>query len=141
MNHLLCQRSTSDTAWQLGNRTNLGIYEWLRVHPTHLYSFQQLLADQAAESFTWLDVFPFDQPLNPDFLSAEYAFVDVGGGTGQQSQAFQRYLPEIRGRIVNEDRAEVLRTAPCMLGVDHVCYDYLSAQPIQGKILNEGIGS
>ena len=113
----------------------LGYFPWLQKDDTCLQAFH-----------TWMDVLARYQMTRPssinisewipdDLLSGGVAFVDVGGGTGGQCIALREQRGSQKGRIVNQDRAEVTETARVVLeskGIEAMEHDFLLEQPIKG---------
>jgi hypothetical protein len=81
----------------------------------------------------------------PDFLSAfplkKYVgastpetpiFVDVGGGIGHQSELVRKNFRDIQGRVILQDRPNVLAKADVGDSIEKMAYDYLTPQPVKG---------
>lgn len=60
--------------------------------------------------------------------------MDVGGGNGQQCVELLNEFPSLkgRGRIVLQDRKDVLEKAIVEDGIERMAYDYLTEQPVKG---------
>lgn len=89
---------------------------------------------QFASLPTWLDVVDFEAELAHSLDGTKAAFVDVGGGSGQQCVAFKEKLPLIKARIVLQDRPDVLAKALESEGIEKMEYDYLTEQPVKGNV-------
>lgn len=89
---------------------------------------------QFASLPTWLDAVDFEAEMGKDLTDNDVAFVDVGGGNGQQCASLKEKLPQISGRVVLQDRPEVLDKALSVDGMEKMSYDYLTEQPVKGKI-------
>ncbi|KFY63365.1 hypothetical protein V496_03994 [Pseudogymnoascus sp. VKM F-4515 (FW-2607)] len=86
---------------------------------------------QFASLPTWLDVLPFDSEYAASATPETLIFVDVGGGNGQQCVALQKKYPDLRGRIVLQDRPPILEKAITPDSVERMPYDYLVEQPVK----------
>ena len=82
---------------------------------------------------TWLDVLDFGVELGRDTTADTPVFVDVGGGNGQQCVSLQQRYPDMKGRIVLQDRPRILANAITDERVERMDYDFLTEQPVKGK--------
>lgn len=87
---------------------------------------------QLASLPSWLDVIPFDTNYAKLAGPETPIFVDVGGGNGQQCDALYKRYPTLKGRIVLQDRPEVLETAITSSCVERMPYNYFMEQPVKG---------
>ena len=121
------------TAWQVGQQTELDLYSWLERSKqcgiTH-----QLTAKQFPGTGAWLDVVDFGraQTRNSESVS-DVAFVDIGGGQGQLCRELVRRYSEIQGRLICQDRQEVICRSPGIKGVEMMAYDFSNVQPVKGE--------
>lgn len=81
----------------------------------------------------WLDVIAFDTEVARDASAEDVVFVHVGGGNGSQCAALRKRFPNLRGRIILQDRAEVLETAVQSEGTEKMAHDLLTEQPVKGE--------
>ncbi|KAF9636977.1 putative o-methyltransferase protein [Lasiodiplodia theobromae] len=58
--------------------------------------------------------------------------VDVGGGAGHTSKTIRELCAGVKGRIVLQDRAEVVEDAPKIEGVVSMPHDFFEPQPVKG---------
>lgn len=87
---------------------------------------------QFASLPTWLDAVDFGSEMSAGLSSPkQVAFVDVGGGNGQQIAALKAKLPDLQGRLVLQDRLVVLEKALEVEGMEKMSYDYLTEQPVK----------
>lgn len=89
---------------------------------------------QFASLPTWLDAVDFEAEMGKGLTSDSVAFVDVGGGNGQQCDSLKKKFPELAGRFVLQDRPEVLEKALAVDGMEKMSYDYLTEQPVKGIV-------
>lgn len=79
----------------------------------------------------WLSACPVETEAK-DLDPERALFVDVGGGLGHQCELLRQKYPDLRGRVILQDRPEVLRRAPPIDGVEFVAHDFFQEQGIQG---------
>lgn len=91
---------------------------------------------QFASLPTWLDVVDFKTEMGKDLASSDVAFVDVGGGNGQQCASLRQKFPDLQGRIVLQDRPDVLKIALPVDNMEKMDYDYLTEQPVKSELFN-----
>lgn len=84
---------------------------------------------------TWLDVVDFQTEMAKGSGDDDVVFVDVGGGNGSQIAALKKSWPDIKGRMILQDQAYVLERAMEVEGMDKITYDFLTEQPVKGKII------
>jgi demethylsterigmatocystin 6-O-methyltransferase len=129
-------RADERTPFQIGHHTNMGFYQLLDLHPVEKAAFHRVMEHLAATVPSWLDQIAFDQefaqtsPSTPDTI----LFVDIGGGIGHQCTTIAKKYPNLIGRIILEDQPQVLALSVVAERIEKIPYDYLTVQPIQGKI-------
>lgn len=65
--------------------------------------------------------------------------VDVGGGLGHDLEELRDKHPDIQGRLVLQDQAEVIaHISKASDGIELTTHDFFTPQPIQG-MLQEGL--
>ncbi|KAK6845984.1 Demethylsterigmatocystin 6-O-methyltransferase [Apiospora arundinis] len=63
----------------------------------------------------------------------EVLLVDVGGGSGHDLQQFvEMFRDDIHGRLILQDRPEVVKLADPGAGIEKMGHDFLTEQPIKG---------
>ncbi|KAF1838974.1 S-adenosyl-L-methionine-dependent methyltransferase [Decorospora gaudefroyi] len=129
------------TAFQAGHNTSEeDIYSWLESHPVQQGAFYRFMKTVFAGLPTWLDVVRFDEEIGANSSSNEVLFVDVGGGFGWQCQALRKAYPHLPGKIILQDRADVIKKGQAaeeaapnkQLGVEPVVYDFFTEQTVKG---------
>lgn len=133
LNSVLSQPEAKLNAFKTGQRSDQDFYTWLETHPVQQGAFHRFMEAQFASLPTWLDVVDFKTEMGTDLTSSDVAFVDVGGGNGQQCASLKARFPEIQGRIVLQDRPEVLEKALSVDGMERMSYDYLTEQPVKSE--------
>ena len=136
--HLQNPDAGSKTALQVAFNTQLPAFKWFPTQPERFAHFQQLMTVQRNVS-TWLSVFPLEPELRDwDPTATDQAlFVDVGGGFGQQCQAFKVAAKVaaaglLKGRIILQELPQTLQRAPALEGIEMEVYDFFTEQPITG---------
>jgi hypothetical protein len=105
----------------------------METHPTQAKAFAGFMQAQFLSLPSWLSVLDFDSEVSKDADPSTFIFVDVGGGSGQQCQALWDKFPNLKGKIVVQDRPEVLEKAITGSRVDRMSYDYLTKQPVKSS--------
>ncbi|KAL9082733.1 MAG: hypothetical protein Q9165_008801 [Trypethelium subeluteriae] len=105
--------------FQLGARTELGFWEYLKEMPERMERFNSGMRSQTTiGSGKKSGVFPFGDILGETpCLEGEVAIVDVGGGRGQALEAIKQDYPNLKGRLILQDLADVIKDARCQ-GLD-----------------------
>jgi len=84
---------------------------------------------------SWLDVVPFEDTLSPE----QAVFVDIGGNIGHQCARLKARWPELKGKVVLQDREETIRNAPKFKGVEFMVHDFFTTQPVKGMFSVQGV--
>ncbi|EKG17245.1 O-methyltransferase family 2 [Macrophomina phaseolina MS6] len=107
---------------------------------THIAQFpdRQSNSNRAmkAQSFdgVWsIGLYPFAQKVAEAPTDASTPLiVDVGGGAGHTSRKIRELCAGVEGRVVLQDRAEVVADAPQVDGVETMAQDFFEEQPVKG---------
>ncbi|KAK1148876.1 hypothetical protein N8T08_008761 [Aspergillus melleus] len=120
------------TAFQVAFNTELTFPEFVKQHPEHLENLHKSM--QQSYGNQWIDEFPVESELGQwDQTGNERPLlVDIGGGRGQQASAFKKRFPGLPGRVIVQDRAEVIDGVTEIDGVEFMVHDFFEAQPILG---------
>ena len=114
----------NDSAFHLGQNTNLGFWEYLEAVPGRLETFNSGMRSMASVTAV-ASVYPFDVELNRDPVTAnDVVLVDVGGGRGQVLEKIKNEFPGLRGVLVLQDQEEVIADA-----VSRSLPQFIRAQP------------
>lgn len=130
LNYSLAHPTDSRTSFEIDSPVDF--YTYLESHPVQGSAFHRFMTAQFASLPTWLDVLPFDSEYAASATPETLIFVDVGGGNGQQCVALQKKYPDLRGRIVLQDRPPILEKAITPDSIERMPYDYLVEQPVKG---------
>lgn len=81
-----------------------------------------------------LGMYPFGEELvNLPDLDNRALIVDIGGGRGQSLLQIKEEWPELRGRMVLQDRPMVLDSFPELPGIEKMPHDFFTEQPVKCK--------
>ncbi|CAN9271529.1 unnamed protein product [Alternaria alternata] len=111
LNQALVGPKANKTAFKLGQHSDEDFYTWMETHPIQQGAFHRFMEAQFASLPTWLDAISFDSEIAKGVSAEDVVFVDVGGGNGSQCAALKKAFPELKGRIILQDRPAVLETA------------------------------
>ncbi|KAL8965802.1 MAG: hypothetical protein Q9197_006320 [Variospora fuerteventurae] len=132
---------STKTVAQLSRNTSLNFFDWMKENPKHYEALNNYMAANRVATIG-IDAFPFedrfpslfknDQKLEP----SPPLFVDIGGGRGQMSYAFQNACPHLPGRIIFQDLPQALASVPSSSEgsstIEAMVHDFFQPQPIQG---------
>lgn len=130
---MLSDPQAGRTAFNIGHHSEDDFYTWMETHPVQQGAYHRYMAAQFAMLPTWLDAVSFETEVAQGVGAEEVAFVDVGGGDGSQCAALKRAFPELKGRIILQDRPAVLEKALKIDGMELMAHDFLTEQPVHSK--------
>lgn len=133
LNHVLGNAQQGRTAFKVGQHSDEDFYTWMETHPIQEGAFHRFMEAQFAMLPTWLDAISFDTEVAHDAGPDDVVFVDVGGGNGSQCAALKKAFPDLKGRIILQDRAAVLEKALTVDGMELMAHDFLTEQPVHSK--------
>jgi demethylsterigmatocystin 6-O-methyltransferase len=114
---------------------DIDFFDWLRGDAGGLHDFHTWMSTLAQHQYDGQTQIDFSEWISPSVTSDETAFVDIGGGSGLQCMTLRQKTPDMHGRIVNQDRAEVVAEVAGNLGnagVHTMAHDFFTKQPIKG---------
>lgn len=123
------QNEPVGSAFQKGLGTDLEPYPWLKQHPDVLTDFQAAM--RLNRDRNGVDVMPLDSSVTSGHTGV--VFLDIGGNTGHQAAEVVARYPELAGRVMVQDRGEVVNTAPAIKGIQWMEHDFFNVQPVKGK--------
>lgn len=65
--------------------------------------------------------------------------VDVGGGNGSQCALLRKAWPEMPGRLILQDRRDVVAQALEVPGMEGMSYDFMTKQPVLSKYFRRSV--
>lgn len=120
------------TPFQKAFNTDLPAYDWLAQHPERAEAFEEMM--KLTKSGGWMLGFA---DFNNEALAAEQNervfFVDVGGNSGHQCVEVRDRYPALQGRLVLQDRPQVVDELPEIPGVRIEASDFFQEQKVKGK--------
>lgn len=124
------------TAWSSAIHTDKHPYSWLADNPWALELAQAHMRVQREGRPLFFDALDFEKRFAQDTTSSTILFVDVGGSTGTQSLTFRQRYPDLQGRVLLQDRPEVIQQAKAELAnvadIEAEVYDIFTPQPVKG---------
>ena len=121
--------STGQGNWKFGHGED--IWPWLKANPEADKTLGMVMAAHATHRTPLLEIYPTDELVarNSD---AQILIVDVGGGIGHDLEAFNNAHPQPPGRLVLQDRPEVIETVKVSPAIKPIPHDFMTPNPVQG---------
>lgn len=123
------QNEPKGSAFKKALGTELEPYPWLKERPNALKNFQAAM--RLNKDINGVDVMPFDDNMGGGHDGV--VFVDIGGNVGHQAAEVLSKHPELAGRVVVQDRGEVIQSHPDIKGIQWMEHDFFKTQPVKGK--------
>ncbi|KAI3390763.1 hypothetical protein diail_8686, partial [Diaporthe ilicicola] len=124
------------TALSKAHHTEKHAYAWLGENPWALKLTLAYMKVQFESRPSFFDVLDFQDRFGTDSTSSAVLFVDIGGSTGSQSLKFRQRYPRLPGRVIIQDRPEVVQKAKLALdktaNIELEVYDIFTPEPIKG---------
>ncbi|KAI1633661.1 putative O-methyltransferase [Biscogniauxia mediterranea] len=120
--------------FQAAHKTQLPFFAWLDKNPPYLQIFNNYMAAYRAGKPSWVDpgfypVAELAEGFNPS--TNEVLLVDVGGGMGHDLQELKQKHPSLPGKLVLQDRPEVISSIEGSQGVfEAASHDFFTPQPV-----------
>lgn len=125
-----------DGPFQAAHKTQLPFFAWLDAHPPYLQVFNSYMSAYRAGRPSWVDpgFYPVADQLSNRFDPAvsDVILVDVGGGLGHDLEELKAKHPSLPGRLVLQDRAEVIATVSADGPFEATAHDFFTSQPVKG---------
>ncbi|KAF2654763.1 S-adenosyl-L-methionine-dependent methyltransferase [Lophiostoma macrostomum CBS 122681] len=127
--------------WHVANclssaiHTDLPPFEWLAANPWAWQLAQVHMKAHRKGRPTFFDALDFEKRFAQDATSSTVLLVDIGGGTGSQTRTFRQRFPDLPGRVIVQDRPEVIANVKDDLekaNIEAEVYDMFKPQPIKG---------
>jgi hypothetical protein len=101
----------NNSAFHLGAHTELGFWEYLEADEKKLQVFNNGMRSQATVK-DFDSSYPFESELNSSPVGQDEAvLVDVGGGRGHALERIKERFPNLKGKLVLQDQAAVIKDA------------------------------
>ena len=107
----------------------------MKERPEALKALATLMTVKRDGRPNFTDFFPVENQLAEGFHQHDkdaIMFVDVGGGRGHEVLELRRRFPGMQGRMILQDRPEVIRTIHETDGMEVMEYDFFKPQPAKG---------
>lgn len=118
-------------------RTDKSPFEWLGGNPWALKLSMAHMKTQREGRPLFFDALDFKARFGQSTSSSTVLFVDIGGSTGSQSRTLRQRYPDLLGRVIVQDRSEVIENAKKDLSAANIegeVYDMFTPQPVKGMI-------
>ena len=128
-----------DGPFQYGHNTPLHFFGWMTEHPKVLDTFNNHMTVYRQGRPSWMDpdFYPVEDLLAKGMNTDKDAvlLVDIGGGLGHDIEEFQRKLPQLPGRLILQDQAQVIKeTSNVHKSIEPMVTDFFTPQPIKGTL-------
>jgi len=124
------------TAWSSTlNIADKHPYAWLADKPWALELAQAHMRVQREGRPLFFDALNFEERFAQNTDSETILFVDIGGSTGPQSRELRKRFPNLKGRVLLQDRPEVVAQAKEELktmGIEAEVHDIFTPQTVKG---------
>ena len=127
------QNEPKGSAFQKALGTELELYPWLMERPHALKNFQAAM--QLNVHFNSMDLVPFDDNVVGGHDGI--VFVDIGGNVGHQAAEALSKNPQLAGRVMVQDRGEVIQSHPDIKGIQWLEHDFFKTQPVKGNLYSK----
>lgn len=107
-------------------------FAFLGEHPEYGQTWNEMMAAYTADVRTWLDFYPVKDLMIDVTTDEQTLLVDIGGGLGQDLERFRRRFPNARGKLILQDKPEVINKAKHISGAENMAHDFFTEQPIKG---------
>lgn len=132
-----CPDNALDGPFQYAHETTLPSIEWKKQRPPIISSFANHMAGYRQGRTSWMDrgFYPVEERLGPGLKTAkdEVLMVDVGGGVGHDLKEFRTKHPQLPGRLILQDRAEIIDRVEDSAEIEPMVHDFYTLQPIKGE--------
>jgi len=116
-------------SFQRAFNTDLDMYSWLKERPGWMRDFSAVM--HMYKQVDSMHLLPVDEASTKGF---DTVLVDIGGNTGQQAIEVLSETPQLAGKLIVQDRGEVIDTHPDVKGIHWQAHDFFTQQPVYGKL-------
>ena len=123
-----------NAAFHEAHNTTSHFIPFLDTKPDFQRSFQVYMTGFNEGRTSWTDFFPVEEELGKGARQDPQAimFVDIGGGMGHEGLALKKRYPDLPGRFVNQDLAQIVSDQK-LDGIESMAHDFFTPQPLKGK--------
>ncbi|KAI1387563.1 putative O-methyltransferase [Hypoxylon trugodes] len=126
----------TDGPFQAAHKTQLPFFAWLDQNPPYLEKFNNYMGAYRAGKPSWVDpgFYPVNERLAEGFDGSAgdgVLLVDVGGGLGHDLEDLKKKHPSLPGKLILQDRAEVISTVSGSNVFEAKAHDFFTPQPVK----------
>ena len=113
-----------------------GMFEWLMSNPPMLANWNAFMSGRRTDRKQWHEMFAADHIILEGASSDDDAvlLVDIGGGEGQDAEAFRAEFSDIPGKVILQDLPKVINNIEELdVRVVRMSHDFFTPQPVKGK--------
>ncbi|MCJ1438232.1 hypothetical protein MMC27_007619 [Xylographa pallens] len=111
------------------------MFEWLISDPPMFANWNAFMSGRRAHRKQWYEMYPADQIILEGVGNDDDAIllVDVGGGEGQDAEAFRAEFSDVPGRVILQDLPKVIKNIEKLdVRVVRMGYNFFRPQPVKG---------
>jgi hypothetical protein len=112
------------------------MWEHLLQYPERMKAFNLAMGAQSESSMWSVDIVDFHSVLAPfNTTDDSVLVVDIGGGKGHCLQRIQKSIQDIKGRLILQERPEVLSDTYDLENsrIEKYEYNFFETQPVKGS--------
>lgn len=115
------------------NSDGKSFFEIISQDPRRIKQFDIAMSTQDSV-LPVLGMYPFGTELAgvPD-TETRPLIVDIGGGRGQSLLQIKQQWPDLKGRLILQDRPLVLNSFPELPGIEKMPHDFFTPQPVKSE--------
>lgn len=112
------------------------MWEFLEDRPHRAKVFNDAMVAQSNATNWTVGIYPFEAELSKHETDENTTLiVDVGGGKGHVTRQIRELCPNVKGRIILQDRGDVISDISEPLpNVEMMEHDFFTPQPVKGMI-------
>jgi hypothetical protein len=112
------------------------LWSHISQFPDRLANLNQAMLAATSSTIWTVGIFPFEAELSRLHTDDDTVLlVDIGGGMGQAVRQIKEMCPNIKGRMILQDRPQVTSVITGeMPGIEVMAYDFFTPQPIKGTL-------
>lgn len=128
--------ATEFTAFARALNTNDTLFDYLSENPELELAFARCMRGVSEYMKSWVDIYPTESLLVDDDGGSfdGVIVVDIGGGIGQDINAFQRKHNLAMGRLVLQDLEKVVEQAKVEPNITVMPHDFFQIQTVKGGV-------
>ena len=130
--------------FQFAHKTQNPFFIWLAEYPEHAQQFNNYMSGYRQGKSSWCDegFYPVTERIGQALNSETPLLVDVGGGLGHDLLELRAKHPELSGRLILQDQADVIKQVGSSdKGIELAVHDFFTPQPVKGmsKIVHSSV--